>query len=107
MALYGWLYNFNGEAAAPKDSAIIISYVEKLSKEGKPYREITSSKNFSSYEEAEAYVSKQKSGKYVFGNYNAFVNPVPLQEMEHYKLVYSSTQKWQGKAKVKIFEYTQ
>ena len=100
------LYNFNGEAAAPKDSAIIVSYVEKVSQEGKPYREITSSKNFSSYEEAEAYVLKQESGKYVFGNYDAFVTPVPLGEMEHYKLVYESSQKQQGKVKVKIFEYS-
>ena len=89
------LYNFNGEAAAPKDSAIIISYVEKLSREGMPYSEITSSQNFSSYEEAEAYVLKQESGKYVFGNYDAFVTPVPLGEMEHYKLVYESSQKQQ------------
>jgi len=100
------LYNFNGEAAAPKDSAIIISYVEKVSQEGEPYGEITSSQEFSSYEEAEAYVLKQESGKYVFGNYDPFVTPVPLQKMEHYKLVYESSQKQQGKAEVKIFEYS-
>jgi len=99
------LYNFNGKAAVPKNSAIIISYVEKLSREGEPYREITSSKEFSSYEEAVAYVSKQKSGKYVFGNFDPFVTPVPLEEMEHYKLVYKSDEQRQGKSAVKIFEY--
>jgi len=100
------LYNFDGEAAAPQDSTIVISYVEKLSQEGEPYREITSSQNFSSYEEAEAYVLKQESEKYVIGNSDPFVTPVPLGEMEHYKLVYESSQKQQGKTEVKIFEYT-
>jgi len=100
------LYNFDGRAVVPQDATIVISYEEKLSREGKPYREITSSQNFSSYEEAEAYVAKQESGKYVLGNYDPFVTPVPLEKMEHYQLVHTSVQKWQGKAQVKIFEYT-
>ncbi len=100
------LYNFDGRAVVPQDATIVISYVEKLNKEGEPYREITSSQKFSSYEEAEAYVSKQESGKYVLGNYDPFVTPVPLEKMEHYQLVHTAMQKWQGKAQVKIFEYT-
>jgi len=100
------LYNFDGEAAAPQDSTIVISYVEKLNSEGEPYREIAGSQKFSSYEEAEAYVSKQESGKYVLGNSDPFVTPVPLEKMEHYQLVHTAAQKWQGKAQVKIFEYS-
>ena len=100
------LYNFDGEATTPHDSTIIISYVEKLNPVGKLYREITGAKEFSSYEEAEAYISKQEPGKYVLGNYDAFATPVPLEKMEHYHLVHTSTQEWQDKAEVKIFEYT-
>jgi len=100
------LYNFDGQAAVTKDSAIVISYEEKLSREGEPYREITSSKEFYSYEEAEAYVATQESGKYVLGNSDPFVTPVSLEEMEHYQLVYKSDQQQQGKSAVKIFEYT-
>jgi len=100
------LYNFDGEATTPRDSTIIISYVEKVNPVGKLYREITGVQEFSSYEEAEAYISKQEPGKYVLGNYDAFATPVPLEKMEHYQLVHTSTQKWQGKPEVKIFEYT-
>ena len=100
------LYNFDGEATTPQDSTIVISYVEKVNPVGKLYREITSAQEFSNYQEAEAYISKQESGKYVLGNYDAFATPVPLEKMEHYQLVHTSAQKWQGKPEVKIFEYT-
>ncbi|MCD6599545.1 MAG: oligosaccharyl transferase, archaeosortase A system-associated [Dehalococcoidia bacterium] len=100
------LYNFDGEATTPRDSTIIISYMEKVNPVGKLYREITGVQEFSSYEEAEAYISKQELGKYVLGNYDAFATPVPLEKMEHYQLVHTSAQKSQGKPEVKIFEYT-
>ena len=64
------------------------------------------SKSFSNYVEAEAYISSQKRGNYRIVSSDRFVSPVPLKEMEHYKLVYTSAQKWQDKPAVKIFEYT-
>jgi len=57
------LYNFDGIQAIPK-SCMVISYQEKVSRDGIPYKEITSAKSFSSYEEAEAYISSQKSTNY-------------------------------------------
>jgi len=90
----------------PEDTTIVISYEEKLSREGVPYREVTSSSLFPSYEQAEAYISSQESGNYRIVNEKAFTSPVPLEEMTHYELVYTSAQKWQGKPAVKIFEYT-
>jgi len=100
------LYNFDGQAVEPEDTTIVISYEEKLSREGVPYREVTSSSLFPSYEQAEAYISSQESGNYRIVNEKAFTSPVPLEEMTHYELVYTSAQKWQGKPAVKIFEYT-
>ena len=100
------LYNFDGEATEPKSSTIVISYEEKLSQEGLRYNQITSSKSFSSYEEAEAYIPDQKSGKWRIVGTDPFTSPVPLEKMSHYELVYKSEEKWQGKPMVKIFEYS-
>lgn len=100
------LYNFNGKAAMPDNSAILLTYEDKVSQEGISYHEVTSSREFSSYEEVEKYVTEHKYGKYVFGNFDPFVTPVPLEEMERYELVYKSDQEHDGKAKVKIFEFT-
>jgi len=99
------LYNFDGEAVEPEDSIIVISWEEKLSQEGVWYKEITSSESFSTYEEAEAYISSQELGNYKIVGTDPFTCPVPLEEMTHYRLVYSSPQKWQDKPAVKIFEY--
>ena len=101
------LYNFDGEAVAPEDSTIVISYEEKLIQDGMRYKEITSHQSFSSYEEAKAYISSQESGNYRIVGIDLFTSPVPLEKMEHYKLVYTSEQQWKDKPAVKIFEYNE
>jgi dolichyl-diphosphooligosaccharide--protein glycosyltransferase len=101
------LYNFDGQAVEPEDATIVISYEEKLSQEGANYRGITSSILLASYEEAVTYISNQESGNYRVVGTDQFTSPVPLEEMTHYKLVYTSPQKWHGKPAVKIFEYVQ
>jgi len=115
------LYNFDGSQVTPQ-SSMVISYQEKVSREGKTYKEVTSSKSFSSYEEAEAYISSQESTNYRIVSTHLisiddiafitdpFVSPVPLEALGHYKLVYSSqgttTQPGGGSIpEVKIFEY--
>jgi len=103
------LYNFDGKQVVPS-SSIVISFEERVSRDGQPYKEITSAKSFPSYEGAEAYVSSQKSGNYRIVNSDPFASPVPLQALEHYKLVYSSegSKMMPGGgliSEVKIFEY--
>jgi len=103
------LYNFDGSQVIPKSSPVI-SYEERVARDGQPYKEITSVKAFSSYEEAEAYVTSQKTGNYRIVNSDPFASPVPLPALEHYKLVYSSEgtmMQPSGKlvSEVKIFEY--
>ncbi len=90
------LYNFEGKAVTPQ-SIPVISYQEKVSQEGIPYREITSEEEFKSYEEAEAYLLSQESGNYEIVGTDPFISPVPLAALEHYELIYGS--------EVKIFEY--
>jgi dolichyl-diphosphooligosaccharide--protein glycosyltransferase len=103
------LYNFDGQAVTPKQP-IVISYEEKVVSEGESIKLITSAEQFSSYEEATAYISSQESGNYRLVGDNPFISPVPLEELKHYKLIYSSdgsvNQPGVGDIpSVKIFEY--
>jgi len=105
------LYNFDGKAVTPQ-SSVVISYQERVSREGAPYKEITSEKEFDSYEAAEAYVSSQKSANYRIVSDNPFISPVPLDALEHYRLIHSSEsltmQPGGGTVpSVKIFEYVE
>ncbi len=88
----------------------MISYQQKVSREGKPYKEITSVEQFDSYEEAEAYLLSQESANYKIVSDNPFISPVPLEALKHYTLIHSSasyTRHPGGKTipSVKIFEY--
>jgi dolichyl-diphosphooligosaccharide--protein glycosyltransferase len=103
------LYNFDAISVIPQSSTVI-SYEERISREGEPYKEITGYKSFSSYKEAQVYISKQKSGNWKIVGTDPFASPVPLEALEHYRLVYSShnsvTQPNIGRiSEVKIFEY--
>jgi len=103
------LYNFDGRGVAPQSSTVV-SYEEKVSREGKPYKEITSFQSFPSYEAATAYVLKQKSDNYEIVGTNPFISPVPLEALEHYRLVYSSSALTKVPdvgtiPSIKIFEY--
>jgi dolichyl-diphosphooligosaccharide--protein glycosyltransferase len=105
------LYNFDGKQVVPQRS-IVVSYEQRISKEGQSYREITSTTVFPNYEAAEAYVTSQKSGNYRIVSDNPFSSPVPLEALEHYKLVYSSKgTKAQPNgglvSEIKIFEYVE
>ena len=104
------LYNFDGQAVTPERS-VVISYDEKMVQEGVLIKVISNVKEFPSYEAATAYISSQESDNYRLVGDNPFISPVPLAELKHYKLIYSSdgsvTQPGVGDIpSVKIFEYT-
>lgn len=91
---------------------MVISYEEAIDHEGEPYKLVTEQRLFASYEEAEAYVSSQESGNYRIVGTDPFVSPVPLEALEHYKLIHSSessiTQPDTGLIPAaKIFEYVE
>jgi len=83
------LYNFDGSKVIPKTSTVI-SYQEKVSPDGQPYRQITDVKSFSGYEDAQAYITSQKSGNYRIVSPDPYASPVPLPALEHYRLIYTS-----------------
>lgn len=105
------LYNFDGNEVAAKNPRVI-RYEQKINRNGNPYKEITDSQSFSSYEEARAYVSNQKSDNYEIVGTNPFISPVPLNALEHYRLIYSSERYMMQPGigpypLVKIFEYVE
>jgi oligosaccharyl transferase (archaeosortase A-associated) len=119
------LYNFDGEAVVPSaNSTVAISWQSTTGKElldggykmivsggtamainqGARYAVIIGGQFFSSYEEAEAYVSTQQPGNYDIGGLNPFATIVPLEELNSYKLAYQSSPTITATT-VKIFEY--
>ena len=102
------LYSFGGQAVVPVES-VVISYENKVSPEGIPYKEIIYVQAFPSYEEAEAYIASQASGIYRIVGTSPFNSPVPLGELNNYELVYESDATVrvadQSVPGVKIFEY--
>ena len=78
--------------------------------EGIDYKQITGAEQFDSYEEAEAYLSSQESANYEIVGNNPFVSPVPLEALEHYRLIHGSDSSIELPEigtipAVKIFEY--
>jgi len=100
------LYNFDGKAVTPlENSTVVIPWSGESVWRGIRYKNIIGEpKYFSSYEEAEAYVSSQKSGNYAIGGLDPFATPVPLEELNSYDRVYSSGATTSATT-VKIFEY--
>ena len=98
------LYNFYGQAVVPSENATeVISFRERISREGEPYKEITGLWSFSTYEEATDFIASHASENYRIVGRDPFNSPVPLEKLEHYQLVYASSSPYP----VKIFEYTE
>lgn len=101
------LYNFDGKAVQPEKS-LVISYETRTTADGFQYREILSEEEYSSYEEAEAYIASQESGNYEIVGTDPLVSPVPLEALAGYKLIFGSDNITLGStsiAAVKIFEF--
>jgi oligosaccharyl transferase (archaeosortase A-associated) len=105
------LFNFNGEAATPSEnSTVVIPWSGESIWRGIQYKNIIGDPEFfSSYEDAQAYVTSQTSGNYGIVGYNPFATIVPLEKLSSYELVHASeatsTTAGQTVPTVKIFEY--
>ena len=103
------LYNFDSNPVTPENS-MVISYEEKVDRDGKAYKEIIGGQSFTSYEEAEAYISSQESGNHRIVGLHPFISPVPLEPLGKYRLIHSSDSSIMvpeiGEiSEVKVFEY--
>ena len=108
-SLVARLYNFDGKAVTPENT-MVISYQEGVSQGGIPFKLITSARQFDSYEEAEAFLLGQDSANFRIVGGSQFISPVPLEAVEHYRLVHSSNTSVTlpgvgAMPAVKIFEY--
>lgn len=103
------LYNFDGQQVIPQN-VLVMAYVLQQLPGGQEFKEITSLKSFSNYDEAAAYVSGQKQGNYCIIGTDPMSSPVPLEALTGYSLAYQSTQKANAGGttmmpEVKIFSY--
>ena len=103
------LYNFDGEAVT-EVSPVVISYDEKVDREGNHYKQINNIEEFSSYQEALDFIESEGSSKHIIVGINPFVSPVRLEALQNYRLVYASESGVENQdagmiPEVKIFEY--
>jgi hypothetical protein len=101
------LYNFDGKAMNATQP-IVISYDEMTTSAGEKYKEVTGAQSFSTYEDAQAYVSNQTSGNYRIVSVDPFSSPVPLEKLNSYELVYpleATTNTTANTTIVKVFKY--
>jgi len=103
------LYLFGGEAVVAEDPTVI-SYEERVTKEGIKYKRLMDSESFPTYEAAADYLADCESGNCVLVSKDLLSSPVPLTALEQYQPVYESHAKMTIAGKrllpeVKIFEY--
>ncbi len=103
------LYLFDGEAVVAEDP-MVVSYEERVTKEGIKYKRITESESFATYEAAADYLAECESDNCVLVSNDLLSSPVPLAALEQYQPLHESHAKMTiaGKRRlpeVKIFEY--
>ncbi len=106
------LYLFAGEDWVPQQ-VVVISWTERqlTSTDGSTFtaKVISDQQSFSSYNSAKAFVDTHPTYRIVSSN--PLVSPVPLEKLEHYKLIHQSpttvaTQQTGNISQVEIFEYS-
>ncbi|ATZ61194.2 MAG: oligosaccharyl transferase, archaeosortase A system-associated [Methanosarcinales archaeon Met12] len=103
------LHIFRGEEVIPDNSTWVISYEERT--DGRvTFRVVTSSQLFPTYTAAREFIAAQDLPNYRIVGASPFISPVPLEGLEHYRLVYESPTMVgmiEGREirQVKIFEY--
>ena len=105
------LYGFDGKAQTP-EKVLVVSYTtsNNLDSTGRLYKILNGAKQFDTYQEAVAYSANQTSGNYKLVGVNPLKSIVPLEALEHYKLIHGSestinVQDVGAVPQVKIFEY--
>jgi dolichyl-diphosphooligosaccharide--protein glycosyltransferase len=86
------LYCFDGSDYSPTETAVV-SWEYRNGADGKAFKEITGLRTFVNYRDAEAYVSARDGSQRDIVGKDPRISPVPLDALEGYKPVYSSSQK--------------
>lgn len=86
------LYNFDGQRVTPHQVFVIASE-DRRGQNNRTFKVVTSAEVFDSYEAAVAFIQAQPSNKgFRIVGIDPFISPVPLEAVQQYKLVYSSTE---------------
>jgi oligosaccharyl transferase (archaeosortase A-associated) len=104
------LYLFGGHGWMPRNSAWVIGYDVKTTRDGREYNQITEQQLFATYDEARLFLESRDSSRYRIVGDNPLLSPIPLEPLEHYEQIYSSPTMagYRGDFKfseVEIFEY--
>ncbi|HEY49631.1 MAG TPA: oligosaccharyl transferase, archaeosortase A system-associated [Dehalococcoidia bacterium] len=107
------LYLFEGKEWTPRDSTYAILSTVRTDSQGNKYKAITDIANdkkpFTTYEDAMAFV--QANPGYQIVGFDPYNSPVPLEELENYKLVHKSPSTLINRGDktvslIEIFEYS-
>ena len=104
------LYNFDGKAST-SEKPMVLTYENKTDSKGQSYRLISNAQQFDSYQAAQDYITAHPNETDIIAGSSPFVNPVPLDAVPNFKLIFSSTKNDatsvnNGLAEVKVFQYT-
>lgn len=80
------MYLFDGKAVEPLSSTWVLAWKEDVGPTGLAYRRITSQRQFSSYQEAMAYVAARPQQRLVLGGLDPARSCVPLEALDHFRL---------------------
>jgi len=103
------LFNFSGKAST-SEKPIVITYDERTATNGQTYRLITDAEEFSSYAAALQYIGDNPDKKLHLAGSNPFVNPIPIEAVPDYEMVFGSSSEIDTSANftmpsVKVFHF--
>ena len=101
------LFLHGARSVTPDFDTWVIRYAERTGTLGKRYKELLSSKPFTEYEDAVAFVEARPTDLLRVVGFEPHVSCVPLEEFTGYSLVYESKRRGgvAGLPPVRIFEY--
>jgi hypothetical protein len=106
QAMTNRLYLFGARRVTPSSSTVI-TFAERRAPDGKPIREITARKTFTSFTEADGYLKALGPGNHRLVGLDPASSPVPLEDLPEYYRVFGSKEwgPWPGLPAVAIYQF--
>jgi oligosaccharyl transferase (archaeosortase A-associated) len=100
------LYQFGGRAVSGSNPTVI-TYADRRSADGSAFREITATRAFFTYPEAQAYLTALGTGPHRLVGTTPNASPVPLPDLPEFSRAWSSDEAgpWPGTAAVVVFRH--
>ena len=103
------LFNFNGKASTG-EKPMVLTYQDKTTTTGVHIRLVTDAQEYDSYQAAVDYVAANPDKKLYIAGSSPFVNPIPIEAVTDYNLVFGSTEQLKvtdnvTSSTVKVFQY--